>query len=288
MIVNPVAGRGKTRRKIPVLKEVLSTVKNARFDLFLTEYPEHATEITLEKSNQYDAVLAMGGDGTVNEIVRGCLETEAIIGVIPEGRGNDFARSISFSENIRDSINKILEYQVESVDVGQINDHYFINGVGIGFDGYVNQRNLTRKYLKGAFSYYYTLLESLILWQPIPVKISIDDKVRKSAPLFLTAIGNGKFCGGGLKLNPNAEIDDGKLDVCLVKEIDKLKIIRNLKRLKDGSINKLEEVEIIRGENIQITSSEKLPIHYDGELLNYSGQELNINLLKSAVKVIYS
>ncbi len=286
IIINPIAGKGKTARKIPELKRIIETQDKGIFDLYFTEYHEHAIKLTQQYARDYDAVLAMGGDGTVNEVLRGVIGTGTVMGIIPEGRGNDFARSISFSENVQQTIDTILDFHTMVIDVGKIDNNYFMNGVGIGFDGYVNMRNQKRKWLKGPFSYYYTLLESLMMWKTMNMIIAIDGKEIPAGSVFLAAIGNGKYCGGGLNLNPYAEIDDQLLDICVVNDIGKLKIIRNLKRLKNGSINDLDEVTIRKCKKIKIFSEDLMPVHYDGEMYYPENNTIELSIVEKAVRIL--
>ena len=286
IIINPVAGKGKTARKIPVLKKIIENQDKAIFDLYFTEYHEHAIKLSQQHARDYDAVLAMGGDGTVNEVLRGILGTDTVMGIIPEGRGNDFARCINFSENVQQTLDTILDFHTMVIDVGKIDNNYFMNGVGIGFDGYVNMRNQKRKWLTGPFSYYYTLLESLLMWKTMDMTIAIDGHEIPADSVFLAAIGNGNYCGGGLNLNPFAKIDDQLLDICVVNDISKLKIIRNLKRLKDGTINNLAEVTIRKGKTIKIISNDLMPIHYDGEMFYAEKNEVELTIVEKAVRIL--
>lgn len=287
IIINPKAGKGKTAKKIPILKNYVESVKEADFDLYFTEYPQHTIKLAEQYAKEYDALIAMGGDGTINELMRGLAGAETAMGIIPEGRGNDFAKMIDFHENVKESIDRILRFKTKNIDIGQINDRYFLNGVGIGFDGYVNERNFNRKVIKGPASYFLSVLECLILWQPMKMQITVDGNDVPADSVFLTAIGNGKYCGGGVNLNPFAEIDDGFLDLCVVNNISKLKIIRNLNRLKDGSADTLKEVNITKGKEIMIQSEGKMPSHYDGEIYYPTSEEIKIKVVEKAIELIY-
>ena len=286
IIINPKAGKGKTAKKIPILKDYISTIKDTKFDLYFTEYGSHATELAKTHAPNYDAVIAMGGDGSINEVLRGMVGTETVMGIIPEGRGNDFARVLDFHEDIKETLDKILHFQTKIIDVGKIDDRYFMNGVGIGFDGYVNERNFNRKVIKGPSSYYLSLLECLVLWKPMKMQITVDGNAIPAESVFLTAIGNGNYCGGGLNLNPYAEIDDGFLDLCVVNNISKFKIIKNLSKLKDGTIDSLDEVQIIKAKEIVISCDGKMPSHYDGELY-YPKGEVKLQVVEKAIEIIY-
>ncbi len=286
IIINPVAGKGRTSKKIPILKNYLESQNFADFDLCYTEYHEHAIKLANMRAKEYDAVIAMGGDGTINEVLKGLIGTDTIMGIIPEGRGNDFARYLHFPSNIKEAVDKLIKFDLKTIDIGKIDTNYFMNGVGIGFDGFVNQRTLKRKILKGALSYYYSMLEGMFLWQPMKMNVEIDNTKIDSNSVFLTAIGNGKFCGGGMNLNPHAEIDDGLLDLCVVNNISKMKVVRNLKKLVDGTIDNIKEVTIYKGKEIKISSEDNMPIHYDGELYFPEKNEVEISIHEKAIKMI--
>ena len=287
IIVNPKAGKGKTAKKVPVLKDYIETVNEADFDIYFTEYPTHTIKLAEQYAKNYDAVIAMGGDGTINEVMRGMVGSGTVMGIIPEGRGNDFARMIDFNENIKETIDRIIKFQTKKIDVGQIDDRYYMNGVGIGFDGYVNERNFNRKVIKGPASYYCSLLECLIMWKPMHMQITVDGQNIPAESVFLTAVGNGNYCGGGLNLNPYAKIDDRLLDLCVVNNISKLKIIKNLSRLKDGTVDTLDEVQIVKGKEIILRSEDKMPSHYDGEIYHPQNGEVKIKVVEKAIELIY-
>jgi len=256
------------------------------FQYFTSEYPQHATLIADAIHHEYDGVIALGGDGTANEVVNGLAGTGTPLGVIPEGTGNDFARSINMPQDMESALKVIMNYQIRKMDLGIIGDRIFLNGVGIGFDGYVNLKNKTDKLFKGPLSYFMTLLTSLISWKAVPLELEIDGETFKDLKFFLIAVGNGWSCGGGMNLNPQASIHDGIFDICYVKDISIWKIILNLNRLKNGTLAQINEVCLTKGREINLKSPAPLPVHFDGEIYDFAANEINISLVPQAAHII--
>jgi YegS/Rv2252/BmrU family lipid kinase len=285
IIANPAAGNGRALRKLPALKR-LTDAADAKFDYYFTEAPYHAAHIADRISKNYDAIVAFGGDGTANEVMNGIAGTPTPLGLIPEGTGNDFARSIGVSRRLDKSFETLLNFSCRVIDLGTIGHRVFLNGVGIGFDGYVNQRTKKLKKIKGAFSYFYTILSSLALWKAIPIELEVDGQLVKSTSAFLVAIGNGSTCGGGMKLNPDASVHDSIFDICHISDIPIWKVLLNLRRLKDGTVGVIKEVDMVRGKHIRVKSALPLPVHFDGEIYESTETELNISVVPQSAVVI--
>jgi len=285
IIVNPTAGHGKTARRLPLLQEITRD-QDADFDYYITEYPFHAAEIADQIHEKYDAVVAYGGDGTANEVMNGLAGTPTPFGIIPDGSGNDFARCIGVSKNLAQAVKTLMQYDCRLMDLGTIGDRLFLNGVGIGFDGYVNYRNKNTKLFRGALSYFITVLSSLAQWRPIPVQIEIDDLPVPNKFAYLLAIGNGSSSGGGLKLTPDAVINDGNFDICHIQDIPIWKILLNIGRLKTGTLGVVKEVNIQKGKTISVKSEVPLPIHFDGEVYDVNAKEVRVSIVPNSAMVI--
>lgn len=285
IIVNPVAGRGKTLRKLKYLKELTEKFGDAVFEFYFTEYPFHAARIAETIRGEYDAIVAFGGDGTANEVMHGLAGTEIPFGIIPQGTGNDLARSLNMDFDIKKALEKIVRFDTKSIDVGTIGNRIFLNGVGIGFDGYVNRVSKSIKMLKGPLVYFTTILFCLLVWKSIPIHLEVDGESYGKTHVFLLAVGNGNSIGGGLKLTPNADMEDARFDICKIGNVPLFKIIFNLFRLKDGTISKVREVSLFRGKRLKITGERPLPIHYDGEIYKRV-TEVEISIFPKSAVVI--
>jgi len=285
VIVNPVAGWGKTMRLLPELREITETTGH-RFDYYYTERMLHAAQIADRIYREYDAVVAFGGDGTANEVMNGLAGTATPFGIIPEGSGNDFARSIHVPKMLKKAVKILTDYHFRLMDVGTIEDRIFINGVGIGFDGLVNYRRKNTGIFRGSAAYLYAIFSSLKLWKAIPANVEIDGRKISDDPIYLVAIGNGWSVGGGLKLTPDAEIDDGAFNICHIRDLPIWKILLNFGKLKNGRISRVREVSMKLGRQILISSDQALPIHFDGEVFDPGAREVRISIVPQSAYVI--
>jgi len=280
-----MAGKGRTIKRLPLLKAITDKCRE-KFDYYFSKAPFHASQLADKLHNEYDAVVAYGGDGTANEVMNGLAGSATPLGIIPDGTGNDFVRCINVPHKLHQAVQILLGFKTRLMDLGTIDNHLFINGVGIGFDGYVNFKSKSVKLLKGSLSYLYAVFASLAFWKAIPIEIEIDGHnlgVRKS---FLIAIGNGWSVGGGLKLTPNASIHDKIFDICHIPDVPLGKILLNFGRLKTGTIAAVREVQMHQGRRIKVTSDYPLPAHYDGEYYQQISREINISIVPQSATVI--
>ncbi|MBN2461214.1 MAG: diacylglycerol kinase family lipid kinase [Candidatus Cloacimonetes bacterium] len=289
-IVNSTAGRGKTGRKISKLVNTLNE-QGFQFDLEITKAPRHAIELTRELiKNGYRRLVAVGGDGTVNEVVNGIMlsrkAADIRLGLIPEGGGNDFSRNFRIPGDIDRAVKILKEENFIPVDVGKIEDFYFINALGIGFDAKVAEYADKIRYLNGLPRYFLALLQALLKLKPHHLYIKLNDELMDISTLLIS-VGNGLSTGGGFLLTPQALVNDGKFDICIISEVKLLRLLRLLPTVLTGKHVEQPEVRIIHTDLLQITSDKKLPIYYDGELPELKNPyEFTIRLLPGAINFI--
>lgn len=151
-IANPVSGNGRTTKILPHLVGIAKKL-GINYDLQLTRAPEHATELANDSSGEFDIMVAVGGDGTVNEVAAGAIKSRKIMGVIPTGTGNDFARALGKLKTLNDYVHRVASGKIKSIDFGSLQtdgrELFFVNGVGIGFDAEVAKESLNSRRLKG-------------------------------------------------------------------------------------------------------------------------------------------
>jgi len=268
-IVNSTAGRGKTGKKISSLVTSLNAHK-IDYEIELTKAPKHAAELAqnaIEKG--FVNIVSVGGDGTLNEVVNGIMtsgrSTEVNLGIIPEGGGNDFAGNFNLSSNIDKAVEILQKFNLRKVDVGKIEDKYFINALGIGFDARVAVISNSIKYLNGLPRYLIAVLKALITLKMAEAEITLDN-CRFNEPFLLMAIGNGLSTGGGFLLTPEARVDDGLLDICFISKANRRRVLNLLPSAIKGKHLKEPEVVLHQTKKIEIKSEQPLPIYYDGEL----------------------
>lgn len=290
IIVNPTAGNGRAGDLLPGIKKYFSSA-GCNFSIYLTSAPGEAVAVSRRSILEgYDVVVAVGGDGTVNEVVNGLAsaevpgETPGLLGVIPGGTGNDFAEALEIPPNLTEACRILFQAEFTSIDLGQVIDRYFVNVVGVGFDGAVSHTvNQISKFLPGSSSYILAALKNLFFYQTQPVEIHLDDRKLQCTPLLI-AVGNGRSYGGGMQVVPGAVMDDGYFDICIIEDLPRMKVIPNLARVFSGQHTEMEEVSIYRSRRVKLKASEPLPLHIDGE--DFCSREMEFTLRSSSLKVI--
>ncbi|UCH63896.1 MAG: diacylglycerol kinase family lipid kinase [Fidelibacterota bacterium] len=286
VIANPAASRGGAVKALVKVRKLAKAHKDCcDFDFMVTENPLHATELARTHARDYDLVAAFGGDGTVNEVVQGLVGGNTPLAVIPFGTGNDFARSAGIPIGLEEAIGVLCRGTPAPIDLGFVNGRYFVNATGIGFDGRANYEAEQITWLKGPPAILLAIFRTLRYWKAVPMTLAVDGQTISSVS-YLVGIGNGPFIGGGLKLTPDARVDDGKLSVCHVADISPLKVILNFGRLKTGTIGKLSEVTHLSGANIIVESELPMPVHVDGEVQGLDIHKLDIRILPKAIQLV--
>jgi len=285
LILNPASGNGKAERRWPEIQKILDQ-RGIAYDLERTGGPGQATPLAKNAvQSGFDPIVAIGGDGLINEVANGMIGSKATLGLIPCGDANDFSRMFGISENnLEEACEVLIEGFTKAIDVGMVNDRCFLNVVGIGFDGEVSERkSKSTGLLRGFWGYYVHTVLTLFTYKPKPVELKIDG-VSRDTLLFFITIGNGRYCGDGFLLTPNAELDDGLLDVCLVKYPGKLKALWDIAKASKGKHVRLPYVTMLRAGEIRVASETPLTAHVDGEIAKEN--EYNIKILPQKIKVL--
>jgi len=283
-IVNPTASRGKGIFMGKWLEKECPKRK-LDFDIQYTTQPGEATDIAAESINNFKSIVAVGGDGTLQEVVNGLMESDINIGVIPVGTGNDFIRVVNIPNQPDQALNIVIEGYTRKIDVGKINNRIFHNAVGIGFDAWAVHESLKIKKLRGHAVYLYAILKTILTYKAPVMELSYNDKII-TEKLLLTAIGNGTCVGGGIKMTPFAKIDDGLLDLTIIQDVNKLKMLQNLAKTYSGEHVKMPQVKVDTSKSIVIRSEEELAVHADGELMGCNLKEVEINILTKAIRFV--
>ena len=286
LIFNPLAGRGKAKGIENKLKVRLEQ-KIGVFEFFRTEFSGHAEQIAKKIKENFDVLIAAGGDGTIHEIVNGMLGGSAALGIIPIGSGNDFIKTLFIPKHLDRAIEVIIKNCRKKMDIGLINDRYFANGVGVGFDAWVVKESQKVKYLRGFLIYLYAVLKTLISYQKETITLAIEGRT-EIRDIYLSAFGNGRAMGGGFFLTPEAQIDDGKLDLCIIDPLKKWEVIWHLPKVLKGKHLAMPQVQSLRSNKIEIFSEEGIALHADGELLGLNLKEIKISILPRALEVIFN
>lgn len=256
------------------------------FDIRRTSGPGDAVNIARAAAcSGYDVVAAMGGDGTVNEVVNGIAGTGAALALIPTGTGNDFRRAANVPGDDPEAACAIIARgKLRAVDLCRVNDRYFISSFGTGFDAAVTHRtNSRRKRLSGMWNYILSLIQVILTYRPAPVKITLDQGELARTPLLCAAT-NARTIGGGMMICPDAEIDDGMFDVCIVDKMPLIKFARCFAKVMDGSHTSIKEVEMYKTSRITIECSAPQVCHVEGE--SFFADRLELSVERQAINVI--
>lgn len=280
-IVNPASANGVTGKEWPQFE---SKIKEAgiKLDVEYTQYPLHATEIARNalKSN-YNIIVSVGGDGTMNEVLNGFFEGNCIINenaslaVFSRGTGCDLIRTLSIGREIENIIEVLKNINPIRCDVGKVNfigydgenkSRYFLNISDVGIGGETTYRvNKSSKVLKGFLSFLIGTLSAIIAFKNKKLDIIIDDSISISGKKNGVIVANGRYFGGGMHVAPTAKIDDGLFDIIVLGDFSKIELIANFPKIYKGIHLEHLKVEHYRGKNIKIYSQERVLIEFDGE-----------------------
>jgi diacylglycerol kinase (ATP) len=280
-IVNPIAGRNKS---IKIWEKIRHKIYFPH-EYILTGAPGEAREIAAEAvSNGFIRVVAVGGDGTVSEVINGIANSDAVLGIIPTGTGNDFVRSLGISLNPIDALFVLVSGYSERVDLGIYDGRFFMNIAGAGLDAEVVKiANKKTTYLTGSLAYVVSLIAALKRFSPRKAIIDIDGKTIHRT-VWLISVANGKYYGGGMKLCPQAMLNDGYLDICIVNEISRFELLRFLPKVFKGAHINHPSFEVIRGKQVKINFCKPCSVQVDGEVIGKTPLEILVS--PNAIRVI--
>ncbi|WP_316780844.1 diacylglycerol kinase family lipid kinase [Pedobacter antarcticus] len=282
-IINPISG-GKDKLKIPaqIDAELDRTVFNPNFSF--TEYVGHAAEIAEEAvQKNFDVIVAVGGDGTINEVASKVMEHDKILGIIPQGSGNGLARFLKIPMNTRRAVRLINKFHVDRIDTGKLNEKFFFNMAGMGFDAHVSSVFAGNK-SRGFSTYLQLGLKEMIHYKPETYELYIDGLLY-TRTAYVVSIANSSQYGNNAHVSPRASVTDGLLDVCIIKEFPLYKIPILAYHMLNASTERSGMVEIIKGREIRIVRKADAPIHLDGEP-GLMSAELHIEVAPLSLKVI--
>lgn len=279
VIVNPVAGVKTTYRKWPVINELLQS-GGMSFEYQYTEGPGHAIELAREATaSGYQFVVAVGGDGTVNEVANGILQardsSEATIGIISTGTGGDFIRTAGIIRDYIKASSCLHGAERRMIDVGvvdftknnQPSRRYFINSAGVGFDAQaIEAASRLPKIFGGTVPYVLGLLKSVISYRNKLLEVCFNDRCEQRKVLTMV-MANGCYFGGGMCIAPNADIYDGVFDVVCVGDVGKIDLLKTFPKIYKGTHITHPLMEIERSSHVEIKSADKVFIEADGEFL---------------------
>lgn len=276
-IVNPISGKGRKGRKA----RIISHLQKMGYKIAYTEYASHAEILAREATERI--IVAVGGDGTVNEVARGIVGTDKVLGIIPCGSGDGLALHLGLSRRYKQALKTILAGNVQKIDSGVINDKPFFSVCGIGFDATVSER-FAKSGKRGLMNYINIGLKTLNEYTPEKYKVEIDGESLEMEASIIT-IGNSSQWGNNAKITPNADICDGLLDMTAVDRFSAIEMPALAVLLMTGKLEKNDHVHCYRGRHIKISRTTSGPAHADGDWFS-AGTELDIRILPQSLNVL--
>ncbi len=299
VVVNPNAGIRRAEREWPHIEKCLKD-EGFLFDAFLTTQPEDAIEIVRKQvSLGYSRIIAVGGDGTFNEVANGIMQQkripshEVLLAMITVGTGNDWGRMYNIPFDYKQAIQVIKNGKTFIQDACmviyssgiKIKQRYLVNMAGIGFDAEVALKvnHMKEKGRGGKLSYFMNIFSTLIHYKSRMAEVIIDQQ-KYPHSIFSLNVGVCQFNGGGMKQLPHAVPNSGKLAITIIQQISKLKVLANVHRLFNGSFIQMPEVQTATATSIDITSDKNLYLEVDGESIGHTPLEFSIK--PGAIQVI--
>ncbi len=290
-IVNPTAGGGAGKLLIPELEKQIAN-RSLDATILLTERYNHAIELSKRSmENGCTHIIAVGGDGTMNEVARPLIGQKRVItGLIPAGTGNDFIQILGFPDRFSEVHWEILFRQSTiDMDAGQVNGLCFLNGMGLGFDAQVAAENYVEPgevaKASGKGKYIWHIVKTLLFYREGRVTITSRDKQHET-DCFINTISIGRRFAGSFFLTPEAIANDGLLDVCMIKKLNLLQRFKILSMVPKGTHIADKNVDYYQTDKLTVDFGKKVPFHVDGEL--YFDTTFEVSLLPLALSIIYN
>ena len=299
LILNPIADMGRAWKTANSLRPIAQEF-NGELSWSGTVYPGHAVELARQAAEEgCDMVIALGGDGTVHEVMNGLMqipeEKRPVMGIVPIGSGNDFAYSIGLTQKSTHALAHALKGEnIQSVDIGLMTDEhgrkeYFDNTLGIGFDAVVTIRSHKLPIVKGFLMYLTAVIQTIILnHNPARMRIETETEKWEQTVIMLTLC-NGPREGGGFMLSPNSKNNDGKMEFLTVNKVSRGMMFRLVPEFMKGTHMRFKQIRMGEFKTFSITSDLPLYIHADGEIFTSFGSNLRkagFEILPKALKVV--
>ena len=298
ILINPAAAGKRAAKQWPFISKLLNEAGIRFQHRFSTSAEDAVEQVTTAVRQGYRHLVAVGGDGTLNLVINGIFQQafvdtrDIVLAIIPVGTGNDWIRTHQIPRSTKAAVALLSAHKTALHDVGKITftgQHstvkYFINMAGFGFQGLVAERieGVSSGIKKGIFAFVLGIFDALFRYQVTQVSIELDD-FRMNGMIYNMNAGICKFCGGGMKMAPDAVADDGMFDITIVRKISKGEVIINIPGLFSGKFLKHKKVSSHRIRKVKIKSNPLLPVECDGEVLGYGDVQLQI--VEKGIRVI--
>jgi YegS/Rv2252/BmrU family lipid kinase len=283
LLVNPHSAGGRTLKQLPDVERELKS-RDVAYRVVRTESLEHGVEEARRAVGDGEIPVVMSGDGLVGQVGGALAGSGASMGILPGGRGNDLARVLSIPSDPAGAVAVLAEAQEREIDVGEVNDRRFLCVASFGFDSECNRVANETRLVKGNLVYAYSAIRVLASWRPATFTVVLDAGEPIEFKGYSVAIANSRAFGGGMFIAPNAQLDDGQLDVITISEVSKLRYIRGLPKAFKGTHLANEEVTELRAATVEVSADRDFAIYADGEHL--TDLPATLRVLPRALRVI--
>ena len=282
-IMNPISGTSD-KKDIPYLIEELLDKEQFDYSIRETEYAGHAYEIATESKEQgIDIVVAVGGDGTVNEVGRALVHSNTALGIIPTGSGNGLARHLLIPMKIKGAIQVLNDCEITDLDYGIINEHTFFCTCGVGFDAFISEK-FAEAGKRGPITYLENILKEGLKYEPETYEIEAENgTIKKKA--FLISCANASQYGNNAYIAPQASMSDGMIDVIIMEPFDALEASQISIEMFNKTLDKNNKIKTFRSKEIKIYRKAPGVIHYDGDPID-TGKEIVVTLKEKGIKIL--
>jgi YegS/Rv2252/BmrU family lipid kinase len=282
LLVNPSSAGGKSLKLLPRIEAALDA-RRAAFRVEKTRSLEHGVELALAAAELGEVPVVVGGDGLAGAIGGAMAGSDAPLGLIPAGRGNDLARALGIPTDPETAVETVLAGHSRRIDVGEANGKRFLGIASVGFDSECNRLANETHFLRGNLVYAYSMLRTLTGWRSARFTIAVGEE-RKRLTGYFVAVANNSVYGGGMWIAPEAEIDDGLFDVVAIEEVSKLRFLTGLRDVLKGTHLDKDEVSVFRAPRLQLDASRPFPVYADGDHL--TDLPVSLRILPSALSIL--
>jgi len=283
LIVNPSAGGGRAGRALPAVQSELARL-GIEHHVERTQSLAHAGELAQAAARADEVAIAFGGDGIVGAVAGALIHTEGVLGVLPGGRGNDFARVLGIPLEPVRACETLRHGTPKALDLGQAGDQTFIGIASCGFDSEANRIANETTLVRGNLVYAYGAIRALSAWRPATFQVRFDGGEARTITGYTIAAANSKAYGGGMMLAPDALLDDGMLDVVMVEDVPKQRFLRLLPTVFKGQHVRQPNVHVARAEQIEVSSDRPFTMYADGDPIGEL--PITVRCLRAAVRVL--
>lgn len=265
LLVNPSSAGGRGLKLLPRIEAALDA-RRAVFRVERTRSLDHGAQLALRAVELGEVPVVVSGDGLLGVVGGAMAGSEAPLGLIPTGRGNDLARALGIPTEPEAAVDTVLAGRSRLIDVGEANGKRFLGIASIGFDSECNRLANETHWLRGNSVYAYSMVRTLLGWQPARFTIAVGEE-RKRISGYFVAVANNSVYGGGMWIAPDAVIDDGEFDVVAITEVGKLRFLRGLRDVLKGTHIGKDEVSVFRASRLDLDASRPFPVYADGDHL---------------------